>query len=141
MTLQLTILSLWGLYLVLYGMYDGRMWYLSRKDASLIYGLKWHPHFFSLSMRIMMAGVLSWIQCINYLDFAKDWIALLAMLPFIFDGTYYETRKHLDALRGYHFFGMSTTSTGIIDFGPVVRIILFIMGLAVYLLVDENVLI
>jgi len=130
------ILAVWASYLALQAIYDGKMWYLARKDERTVESLKTHPHVISITSRIMVALLLSLLlRLIEHETFwqqIKSVIGLGAMLPLIFDGVYYETRKRIDAPKGYWFFGQSTTSTGTIDFKPVMRIVLFIIGILFY---------
>lgn len=117
-------------YCSLFGIYDGIMWHLSRKEPGVI--PKIHPHWPAFIMRVLVAGVFCLMIADNWMEWTKDLVALGAVLSFYHNGFYYETRRLIDKPEGYWFLGQSNTSTGWIELNGPVRTMLMIIGTLMY---------
>lgn len=125
--MELILFIIWCLYSLFEGWREGE--YFHRVEVTKDQGLKLHIGWTLQRFLVLIIIILS----------SLNWwlISLILVFPFLHDGEYYSTRNDYNK-QLYHkrFFAQSTTSTAITTrlFTPVVRTILFVLGITTIIL-------
>lgn len=136
---------------ILGGVYDAVAFSIRDFDKTFVI----HPHKIAYPLRVIIAMALirftylDWgmiladIASFPYSQFIIKTLALGLIFSLWHNGAYYEGRRVIDAPKNYWFFGYSSTSKTkvfhifkrrirLLEFGPIVRMVLFAIGLVLY---------
>jgi len=115
-------------YACISGVKDGILW--SKKGAN---AFEWNEHIVFISERACIGSIVFVLPFINKLSLL-DSCAVLASyclcFSFLHNGCYYTTRRYID-VDYYNWFSESKSSSARFNFGIVLRLVTFFVGLAV----------
>ena len=122
--LELQLLS----YACISGVKDGILW--SKKGAN---AFEWNEHIVFISERACIGSmvlVLPFINKLSLLDSCAVLASFCLCFSFLHNGCYYTTRRYID-VDYYNWFSESKSSSAKFNFGIVLRLVTFFVGLAV----------
>jgi len=115
-------------YACISGVKDGILW--SKKGAN---AFEWNEHIVFISERACIGSmvlVLPFINKFSLLDSGAVLASFCLCFSFLHNGCYYTTRRYID-VDYYNWFSESKSSSAKFNFGIVLRLVTFFVGLAV----------
>lgn len=115
-------------YACISGVKDGILW--SKKGAD---AFEWNEHIVFISERACIGSmvlVLPFINKLSLLDSCAVLASFCLCFSFLHNGCYYTTRRYID-VDYYNWFSESKSSSAKFNFGIVLRLVTFFVGLAV----------
>ena len=115
-------------YACISGVKDGILW--SKKGAN---AFEWNEHIVFISERACIGSmvlVLPFINKLSLLDSCAVLASFCLCFSFLHNGCYYTTRRYID-VDYYNWFSESKSSSAKFNFGIVLRLVTFFVGLAV----------
>lgn len=115
-------------YACISGVKDGILW--SKKGAD---AFEWNEHIVFIAERACIGSivlVLPFITNISLLDSVVVLASFCLCFSFLHNGCYYTTRRYID-VDYYNWFSESKSSSAKFNFGIVLRLVTFFVGLAV----------